>query len=97
MLSSEGSALTWLILARHTLICRALELDAEFEVLSLLESARDRRSGNEAPIDAFGPVGRDRRRLSVERMLLPFVVNDVESGILQAWRRLDTVSPKIFG
>ena len=95
MLSSEGSTLTRLILARHILICRAIESDAHFEVLELIESAQGVRSDSHPRTMARGLFIQSQNRLLAELVLLPALVDDLEGQIERAWRRLDRVSPRI--
>jgi hypothetical protein len=95
MLSSEGSALARLILARQTLICRALELDATFEVLALIDSVRDDGSATVTPTEDPAFFSRPRRRLAAELVLLPALIAHLEGQIELGWRRLDEVSPRI--
>ena len=92
MLSSEGSTLTSLILARQSLICCAFELDARYEALLAIEGARKAA----APAPEADPAGRTRRRAEAELTVLPSLIEDLEGQIQRAWRRLDTVSPRVF-
>jgi hypothetical protein len=95
MLSSEGSTLTNLILARQTLICCALELDARYEALLAIETAQD---DGGAPVEGQGAASSpSRRRAEAELVMLPSLINDLEGQIGRAWRRLDTVSPRMLG
>ena len=94
MLSSEGSTLTNLILARQTLICCAIELDARYEALLAIECAQG---------DAAAPIENDRaslspsrRRAEAELVVLPALIDDLEGQIGRAWRRLDKVSPRVL-
>jgi hypothetical protein len=96
MLSSEGSLLARLILERHTLICRAIDLDMQFEVLALLESTQDGCCADSpAATDVRVHFSDSRKRLSADVELLPALVDDLEAQIERAWRRLDRVSPRI--
>jgi hypothetical protein len=93
MLSSEGSTLTRLILARQTLICCAIELDARYEALLAIEAARV--DGAIAP-DTGSSRSCSRRRAEAELVVLPSLIDDLEGQIDRAWRRLDTVSPRVL-
>ncbi len=93
MLSSEGSTLSRLILARHTLICRTVEIDLELEVLTLVESAH---SASEYPDGLTPPrqsFSHTRKELCAERTLLPALISNLEFEIERAWQRLYSVSP----
>jgi hypothetical protein len=92
MLSSEGSTLTSLILARQSLICCALELDARYEAMLAIADARSAA----APAPASDPAACTRRRAEAELTVLPSLIADLEGQIGRAWRRLDTVSPRVF-
>ena len=92
MLSSEGSKLARLILARHTLICKAIELDTKYELLSQIDARVRSDDGVQRPHGAFE---RSRRRMRAELVLVPALVNDVEAQIERARLRLDTVLPKM--
>jgi hypothetical protein len=93
MLSSEGSTLTSLILARQTLICCALELDARYEALLTLEGFQ--KGATEAP-ETDAVANPTRRRAEAELVVLPSLIDDVEGQIDRAWRRLDRVSPRVL-
>ena len=95
MLSSEGSVLARLILARQTLICRTLELDAQFEVLALIESVQADSPGSAAATEDPASFSKPRRRLAIELVLLPALIVELEDQIERGWRRLDEVSPRI--
>ena len=94
MLSSEGSTLTNLILARQTLICCAIELDARYEALLAIEAAQ----GDSAATVEGGnaPFSQSRRRAEAELVVLPSLIDDLEGQIGRAWRRLDKVSPRML-
>ncbi len=94
MLSSEGSILTRLILARQTLVCRAIELDLQFEVLALVESMQDACSDAHTATDARTTTTQSRKELSAELSLLPERIEDLDRQIERAWHRLDRVSPR---
>jgi hypothetical protein len=92
MLSSEGSKLARLILARHSLICKAIELDTKYELLTEMD-ARIRNGGG---VQRYhGPFDRSRRRMQAELVLVPALVDDLEAQIERARLRLDTVLPKM--
>jgi hypothetical protein len=93
MLSSEGSTLTSLILARQTLICCAIELDARYEALLAIEGVR--ADGPKAP-KTEPSLSPSRRRAEAELVVLPSLIDDLEGQIDRAWRRLDTVSPRVL-
>jgi len=93
MLSSEGSTLSRLILARHTLICRAIEVDLQFEVLALVESAQTASSYADAASPAQKSFSHTRQRLSAELAALPALIADLDGQLDRAWQRLHTVSP----
>jgi len=93
MLSSEGSTLSRLILARHTLICRAIEVDLQLEVLALVESAQNASSYSDASSPVQKSFRRTRQRLSAEVAVLPALIEDLDGQLDRAWQRLHTVSP----
>ena len=93
MLSSEGSTLTNLILARQSLICCAIELDARYETLLAIDGARHPLP--EVAEAERASFSRSRRRVEAELVILPSLIDDVEGQIARAWRRLDTVSPRV--
>ena len=93
MLSTEGSTLTRLILARQTLICCAIELDARYEAMLAIEAARD--SANKDP-EADPSSSPTRRRAEAELTVLPSLIKDLEGQIDRAWKRLDKVSPRVL-
>lgn len=92
MLSSEGSKLARLILARHTLICKAIELDTKYELLAQIDT---HIRGEDGTTRVHGPFDRSRRRMQAELVLVPALVDDLEAQIECARLRLDSVSPKI--
>ena len=93
MLSQEASSLTRLILTRHSLFCRAVELDVELEVLALLQFVPESTLAEDARIDA------DLRLISrvddalAESALLPALIAGLEGRISGAWERLHRASP----
>jgi hypothetical protein len=93
MLSSEGSTLSRLILARHTLICRAIELDLQLEVLALVEAAQNATSYSESAAPPEQSVRPTHQQLSAELALLPALIADLDSRLDSAWQRLHSVSP----
>jgi hypothetical protein len=49
------------------------------------------------PIDGeTAAFSRSRRRAEAELVVLPSLLEDLEGQIGRAWRRLDTVSPRVF-
>jgi hypothetical protein len=78
MLSSEASALTRLILARHALICRASELGRTAAAAGLTRGAR---------------AGAPRGALA-EIVLMPGRIGELDERISRAWRRLAEVRPR---
>ena len=93
MLSSEGSTLTRLILARQSLICCAIELDARYEALLAIESARKEYASVPEGEREISP---SKRRAAAELVLLPSLIEDLEGQIARAWRTLDRVSPRVL-
>ena len=93
MLSSEGSTLSRLILARHTLICRAIEVDLQLEVLALVEAVQNATSYPDALSPAQQSFRHTRQRLSAEVAVLPALIQELDGQLERAWERLHTVSP----
>jgi hypothetical protein len=93
MLSLEASRLTNLILTRHTLECRAVELEVRLNMLALLECAPD------LPLALHGASGEDacpaelRDAAAAELKVLPALLAGVEERIRLAWQRLQSASP----
>jgi len=92
MLSLESSDLTRLIMERHTSICRAVQLGAKYEALTVLKSLADADS-SVANLDADECFDRQMSEIAAERTLLPVVLADLDKQIDTAWARLDQVSP----
>lgn len=92
MLSSEGSKLTRLILSRHTLICKAIELDTKYELLAQIDA---QVRYDHAAARVHRSFDRRRRRMQAELILVPALVDDLEGQIECARLRLDSVLPKI--
>ena len=92
MLSSEGSKLARLILARHTLICKAIELDTRSESLAQTDMGVRNEDGTTRAHDASAHC---RQRMQAERMLVPVLVERLDEQIERAQRRLDTVLPSL--
>jgi len=93
MLSLESSVLTRLIMERHTSICRAIQLDAKCEVLTLLKSFADEGPAVVTTIDPGECFSQRLEELAAERTLLPGFLADLEERIDTAWARLHQVSP----
>jgi hypothetical protein len=93
MLSQEASSLTRLILMRHSLACRAVELDVELEVLALLQSVPDPALGERARIDADKRLSSRVEDARAEAALLPGLLARLEIRIRAAWGRLHRASP----
>jgi hypothetical protein len=93
MLSQEASSLTRLILTRHSLFCRAVELDVELEVLALLQTAPDLSLGPQAQIDADQRLDVRVDDALAESALLPALIAGLEGRISGAWARLHRASP----
>lgn len=93
MLSSEGSTLSRLILTRHTLICRAIEVDLQLEVLALVETAQNASSYAESAAPAQQSFGDTRESLRAERAVLPALIAELDGQLDRAWQRLHSVSP----
>ena len=93
MLSQEASTLTRLILMRHNLACRVVELDVELEVLALLQSVPDPALGERARADADQRLTLRADVAAAEASRLPRLIARVESRIGAAWARLHRASP----
>lgn len=93
MLSQEASNLTRLILMRHNLACRVVELDVELEVLALLQSVPDPALAERARVDADKCLSRRADAASAEASRLPVLLARVDSRIRAAWARLHRTSP----
>lgn len=90
MLSSEGSTLARLILERHSLLCRAVELDLESEVEALraVWECKDLTARNSALFHIY------RERIPMQLLVLPLELADLDEQIAEAWLRLRSVSPR---
>jgi hypothetical protein len=93
MLSLESSVLTRLLLARHTSICRAMQLDATGDILTLLKSAPDDGLRVVTAIDADKCLSQRLHDIETQQTLLPVLLSHLEERIAIAWARLDQVSP----
>ena len=86
MLSTEASSLTSLILERHGLVCRAVELEIRLELSRLMAAA-----------DCPGDLDPDSRNAAIEAAAelarLPSVLDVVNDRIAASWLDLDRVSP----
>jgi hypothetical protein len=90
MLSSEGSNLARLILERHSLLCRAVELDLESEVEALraVWECKDLTARNSALFQIYC------ERMPAKLLMLPIELAYTEEQIAEAWLRLRSVSPR---
>ena len=80
MLTDESYELAALVLARHSLICRAIELEAD-----------PRISG---PADAAArALDRVTQELLAELVLIPGMLEDLDAAIGAGWDRLRFVRP----
>jgi hypothetical protein len=93
MLSHEASSLTRLILTRHSLFCRAVELDVELEVLALLHSVPDLTLAPQAQIEADLRLNVRVDDALAESALLPALIGGLEDRISGAWAQLHRASP----
>jgi len=90
MLSSEGSNLARLMLARHTLVCRAIELETKYVLLTHTDVGIRNNDGNTR---AHNVSPLCRVRMQAELVLVPALVDHLDEQIERARLRLDTVSP----
>ena len=74
MLSYEADDLAALVLARHSLICRAIELEADPTI--------------SAPIDAADALDRRTQELLAELVLIPGMLEELDAAIGAGWDRL---------
>jgi hypothetical protein len=89
VLSSEALALTRLILARQSLICEAIELDARYEVLAVLASAHAEVA---CATGCNGDCADPLQAVHAALMLMPALLDHLELEIAIAWIRLEEVS-----
>ena len=89
MLNQEAEELTTLIVARHILISRAMELEARYDAMAVM---------HEAPFDRVRPSPDDDETLRAkfeevrgELVLVPALLLDLEQRIGAAWDRLRVV------
>jgi hypothetical protein len=87
MLSHQAAELAQLVIQRHTLICRAIELDNEHQLMTLIRTANAHASGSSA-------LERHRDEVLAELVLMPLLIDDVEASIGAAWDRLRFLQPK---
>ena len=87
MLSAEASSLTSLILQRHGLVCRAIELEIELELARLLHAA-------DCPQQAVLNAAHTATAAAAELALLTPMIDDVSQRIAGSWDGLDRVSPR---
>jgi hypothetical protein len=78
---------------RHTSICRAVQLGAKYETVTLLKSLADEDPAAVTTIDADECFSQQLSEIAAERTLLPILLADLEKRIDTAWARLDQVSP----
>ena len=90
MLSRTAAKLTHFILARHSLICRAVELESTVEAHSIVRAARDGAGVDQGVGQQLCAVSPDRAALA-ELMLLPELISMVEESIVSGWERLGRV------
>ena len=91
MLSSAGSTLARLVIARHTMICRAIELDAIFEADAVVLAAREAAGFTQRAAGEAVSVASRKRSLTAELILLTELIGDVEAAIAIGWRQLARV------
>ena len=91
MLSSEGSNLARLILSRHTLVCKGIELETTYQSLVQPDIGLQNDDGNTR---AHNRPADCRERMQAELVLVPALVDHVDEQIERARLRLDTVSPR---
>ncbi len=93
MIESKSFALAGLILTRQTLICRGIELEIRFEVLSVLQSTRlARRTPLRSSGEADEIASLERNCLMAEIALMPSLIEDMDRQIARAWRGLGKLS-----
>jgi hypothetical protein len=94
MLSSAASALTQLILARHTLMCRAIELNAMFDDdAAVMAGGETIGTAERDQSHAKYEAGHSRRCAAAELMLLPALLSNNNAAIADAWERLARTCP----
>jgi len=91
MLSSAGSTLTRLVIAKHTMICRAIELDVIFEADAVVLAAREAAGFTQMAAGEAVSVAARKRSLTAELIMLTELIGDVEAAIAIGWRQLARV------
>ncbi|HEX2830435.1 MAG TPA: hypothetical protein VHP37_29125 [Burkholderiales bacterium] len=87
MLSQEAHDLATLIATRHSLICRAAELDAQIELATTLYDAPSMHGGEDGLDDEL-------ETMISELLLLPSLVDDLDTRIEAAWDRVRASDPE---